>query len=246
MPTPTPNSNEPSRFRRILNASEEDSVTSRLPRARVKPTYETNPLDIAPVSKETVYVEPRYRFLPAFWTIASSISLLVNIVLFALVIILLRMLGSVQALGTDKASGLLADLYSSFAAMDSATISRVVPVDANIPLNITVPVNLNEQKIVLAQPARIEGVGVQIYGGDITVDTRRAIITLPAGTPLTVNLGFNLPVQNSVPVHIDVPVKIPLNETELHAPFTRLRQTVQPYYCLLQPQAFYAGVQVCP
>jgi hypothetical protein len=246
MPTPTPNSNEPSRFRRILNASEEESVTSRLPRARAEPTYETNPLDIAPVSKETVYVEPRYRFLPAFWTIASTISLLVNIVLFALVIILLRMLGSVQALGTDKASGLLANLYGSFAAMDSATISRVIPVDANIPLNLTVPVNLNEQKIVLAQPARIEGVGVQIYGGDITVDTRRAIITLPAGTPLTVNLGFNLPVQNSVPVHIDVPVKIPLNETELHEPFTRLRQTVQPYYCLLQPQAFYAGIQVCP
>lgn len=242
MPTPTPNSNEPSRFRRILNASEEDSVTSRLPRAnRTNP-----PVAVVPVAQEYAYVEPRYRFLPAFWTIASSISLLVNIVLFALVIILLRMLGSVQALGTDKASGLLADLYSSFAAMDSATISRVVPVDANIPLNITVPVNLNEQKIVLAQPARIEGVGVQIYGGDITVDTRRAIITLPAGTPLTVNLGFNLPVQNSVPVHIDVPVKIPLNETELHAPFTRLRQTVQPYYCLLQPQAFYAGVQVCP
>lgn len=247
MPTPTPNSNEPSRFRRILNAGEEEPVTSRLPRAnRAKPVYEPNPLDIAPVSKETVYVEPRYRFLPAFWTIASSISLLVNIVLFALVIILLRMLGSVQTLGTDKAAGLLGDLYGSFAAMDNATISRVVPVDANIPLNLTVPVTLNGQRLVLAQNTPLIA-RVEIHEGGLDLVETSAQITLYKDQPLTVNLdSFTIPVQNTVPVHIDVPVKIPLNETELHEPFTRLRQTVQPYYCLLQPQAFYAGMQVCP
>jgi hypothetical protein len=240
MPTPTPNSNEPSRFRRILNAGEEP-VTSRLPRAnRAQP-----PVTVVPVAQEYVYAEPRYKFLPAFWTIASVLSMVVNIILIAVVFLLLLNLGALRA-KLNEATGLLPQLYGSFAAMDSATISRVIPVDANIPLNLTVPVNLNEQTIVLAHAARIEGVGVQIYGGDITVDTRRAVITLPAGTPLSVNLGFNLPVQNNVPVHLDVPVRIPLNETELHQPFVGLRNIVQPYYCLMQPNAVYSGVQVCP
>jgi hypothetical protein len=183
--------------------------------------------------------------LAAFWTIASVLSMVVNIILIAVVFLLLLNLGALRA-KLNEATGLLPQLYGSFAAMDSATISRVIPVDANIPLNLTVPVNLNEQTIVLAHAARIEGVGVQIYGGDITVDTRRAVITLPAGTPLSVNLGFNLPVQNNVPVHLDVPVRIPLNETELHQPFVGLRNIVQPYYCLMQPNAVYSGVQVCP
>jgi|SRR5215216_1167043 len=241
MPTPSSNPNEPSRFRRILDANEDDSVRSRLPRANPA----NPPLTTVPVAQEYAYVEPRYKFLPAFWTIASTISIVVNIILIALVFILLGMLGSVRPVATDKAAGLLSEFYSSFAAMDSATISRVIPVDANIPLNLTVPVNLSGQTITLAQDARIEGVRVQIYENNFTLDARRAVITLPAGTPLSVDLAFNLPVQNNVPVHIDVPVRIPLNETELHEPFTRLRQTVQPYYCMLQPQAFYAGVQVC-
>lgn len=246
MPTPSSSPNEPSKFKRILNSNPtDDSVTSRLPRAK-RVTSNSAPIIITP-PPETV-VKPRgYKFLEAFWTIASTMSILVNIVLIAIVFILLRMLGSIQPVANDKAAGLLANLYTSFAAMDNATISRVVPVDANIPLDLGVPVTLTGQRIVLAQDTPMRNVRVEIHEGGLDLVTRTATITLPQGTPLMVNLDpFSIRVQNSVPVHMEVPVKIPLNETELHAPFVQLRQTVQPYYCLLQPQAFYAGQQICP
>ena len=248
MTTPASSPNEPSKFKQILDANNMDeSVTSRLPRAnRVRPTEGGAPIIIAPVPPEYGYTEPRYKFLPAFWTIASTISILVNVGLIAVVFILLQMLGSIQAVSNDKVTGLLAELYGSFAAMDSATISRVVPVDASIPLNLTVPVNLTDKQIVLTRETRITGVRVEIHEGGVNIDTPRAVITLPQGTPLMINLErVDLAVQNTVPIHIDVPVNIPLNETELHAPFVGLRNIVQPYYCMVQPQALYAGVQVC-
>jgi hypothetical protein len=62
-------------------------------------------------------------------------------------------------------------------------------------------------------------------------------VTLPAGTPLSVNLNFNLPVQTSIPVHLDVPVNIPMTETELHEPFVGLQDVVRPIYCLVDPKA---------
>jgi hypothetical protein len=42
---------------------------------------------------------------------------------------------------------------------------------------------------------------------------------------------------------LDVPVDIPLSQTELHEPFVGLREVVEPYYCLVQK---FNGIQSCP
>jgi hypothetical protein len=60
-----------------------------------------------------------------------------------------------------------------------------------------------------------------------------------------VNLDFPLNVQNTIPVHLDVPVNIPLNETQLHEPFVGLRQVVEPWYCMVEPNATVNSVQIC-
>jgi hypothetical protein len=203
------------------------------------------PIDIPPVPPEDTVLQSRYGCLPTFWTIASVLSMVVNIILIAVVFILLLNLGALRA-KFNEATGLLPQLYGSFAAMDSATISRVIPVDANIPLNLTVPVTLTGQKIVLTQDTPLVA-RVEIHTGGLDLVTNNAQITLYRNQTLVVDLAqFNLPVQNNVPVHLDVPVRIPLNETELHQPFVGLRNIVQPYYCLMQPKAVYSGVQVCP
>jgi hypothetical protein len=44
---------------------------------------------------------------------------------------------------------------------------------------------------------------------------------------------------------LDVPVDIPLDQTELHEPFTGLQQVVRPWYCLIQPNAVMNNMQVC-
>ncbi len=156
------------------------------------------------------------------------------------------MLGNIQGLqsyGIGQASGLLGGLYSNFVKMDQSTIATTIPVDAVIPLNIEVPVQ-KTTLITLAETAVIPNAHVRINTGEVNINAN-AVVTLPAGTPLTVSLDFPLTVQNSIPVHLDVPVNIPLNQTELHEPFVGLQQVVRPWYCLIEPNALLEGVQVC-
>jgi len=167
--------------------------------------------------------------------VTGVISLLVNGVLIGVLLVLLQMLGQLQATAGDTGASLLGGLYTNFEKMDRATIVATIPVDAQIPLNITVPVQKTTQ-IILAEEARISRARVRINTANLDIDAP-ADVTLPAGTPLMVTLDFALQVQNTVPVHLDVPVRIPLAQTELHEPFVGLQQVVKPFYCLLEPNA---------
>ena len=73
------------------------------------------------------------RILPAFWTIASIISLLVNIVLLVSVFGLVRMAGSLNA--ADLGSFVLGGLYTNFERMDQAHIKTTIPLQASFMSN---------------------------------------------------------------------------------------------------------------
>lgn len=247
MSTPDPNSSETSKMKRILNAGSEDNpYKARLPRGSggnpasqpqpPPPVYIAQPIEGRPDSLIS-------RLLPAFWTIASLISLGVNVVLIVILLIVLQMLGTLQLTANDQVSGLLGGLYHNFVKMDQATISRNIPVDANIPLNIVVPVQATT-RITLAENVVIPNAHVRINTGSLNINAD-AVVTLPANTPLMVTLDFPLNVQNTIPVHLDVPVNIPLRETQLHEPFVGLQQVIEPWYCLVEPNALVNGVQIC-
>lgn len=249
MTTPASNQNEPSRMKKLLDGSTvDDSIKSRLPRgngvkASTPPVSAPAPAAPAPLEQPADTPKWRLKLMPAFWTIASIMSISVNIVLLAALLIALQMLGAIQLTANDQVSGLLGGLYTNFVKMDQAAIISSIPVDANIPLNITVPVQATTQ-ITLAETVTIPNAHVRINTGALNIDADAAV-TLPAGTPLVVNLDFPLAVQNSIPIHLDVPVNIPLSATQLHEPFLGLRQVVEPWYCLVEPNATINGVQVC-
>ena len=50
--------------------------------------------------------------MPAFWTIASLMSITVNIVLIVILFVMFQMLGAVQGTANDQVSGLLGGLYT--------------------------------------------------------------------------------------------------------------------------------------
>ena len=247
MSTPASDQNEPSKMKKLISGNDENSIRSRLPRGNGSNVPRT-PTSAQPIpvsaSSEPQPRQWRFKFLPAFWTIASLMSITVNIVLIIILLIVFQMLGVIQSTANDKVSGLLGGLYVNFVKMDQATIASTIPVDAVIPLNISVPVQTTTQ-ITLAQSATIPNAHVRINTGTVSIDAD-AVVTLPANTPLTVNLNFQLPVQNSIPVHLDVPVNIPLRQTQLHEPFVGLQKVVEPWYCLVEPNATVNGFQVCP
>lgn len=180
--------------------------------------------------------------LPAFWTFASVISIAVNIVLLVVLITVLRGLGSVNATGLG--SGLLGGLYTNFERMDQARIRTNILVQDSIPLNMNIPVQTTTG-ITLAQDVVIQNARVKISTATFNIDSL-ATVTLPAGTFLNVVLDFSVPVQTQVPITLNVPVDIPVQETELHQAITGLQTTIKPLYCIMAPTALsLSGVPVC-
>lgn len=247
MSMPAPSLNEPNSRKVAQNAAVNESIRARLPHNDVSNLPEETPPTPPLLEPDPLPVESkprrRFKFLPAFWTVASILSITVNIILIIILLSTWQMLDEIMSTTTGQASGLLGGLYSNFVKMDQADITRTIPVDANIPLNIVVPVEATTG-IVLAERAVIPNAHVVINTSSMSINAP-AQVTLPAGTPLTVTLNFPLTVQNTIPVHLDVPVNIPLNETELHEPFVGLQQVVKPWYCLVQPNAQEGGMPVC-
>ena len=273
MSQPDPNQNESSRMKKLLNGGSDDSPLSRLPKGtggaaqkepkqstsapkeepKKKPLFSIKPKAAKPkieaAPKQTASAQKGYsqnRFLPTFWTIASVISMLVNIGVVIALIVDVRLLGGTQAaidFAQSQANGLLGGLHQNFVKMDAASIKTQIPVNANIPLNITVPVQATTQ-ITLAEAAVIRNAQVIINTGSLDINAS-ATVTLPANTPLTVNLDFPLQVTDTIPISLMVDVNIPLKDTELPEPFVGLQKVVEPYYCLLQPSTIVNGVNVC-
>ncbi|HXF86505.1 MAG TPA: hypothetical protein VNK49_14070 [Anaerolineales bacterium] len=243
-PASNPNENEPSKLKRLLSGSMDETIRSRLPRLDVSRPKGTSSVQKPSPSRSTPGVTtPRLKFLPAFWTVASVLSMIVNVILIAILLIALRMLGTIQVTANDTFSGVLGGLYINFVKMDQATIRADVPVEANVPLDITVPVQTTTT-ITLASDTVIPNAHVRIATGTLNIDAD-ATVTLPANTPLSVNLNFPLQVVNTIPVRLNVPVNIPLNQTELHEPFVGLQKVIEPFYCLVEPNAEINGVNIC-
>jgi len=241
MTQPEPQANEPGKMN--------ESPIERLKRSAgkaVPPKKEVVPMVVPempePIPEPNVEfkedkkpVRREFKFLPAFWTIASVMSLAVNIVLLLVLVVLLQNLKSVGVTTMGLTDQLLGGLYNNFVKMDNATIKTQIPVNANVPLNIIVPVRATTQ-ISLAEAAVIRNAHVVINTSTLNIDAN-ATVTLPKDTPLTVNLDFPLQVTDAIPVSLLVDVNIPLKNTELSDPFNGLQDVVRPYYCLINPDA---------
>jgi hypothetical protein len=247
MPTPASNQNETSKMKRLTSGNVDDSIRAKLPRdngstvQRSSLTF-TNPPVASP---DPVQKGPRFKFLPAFWTIASLMSITVNIILIVILLIVFQMLGAIQNTTNDQVSGLLGGLYTNFVKMDQAHIRTNIHVEKEIPvqfsLNVSGPTNVR-----LSQPVTISGALVTVQTGGLNIVNARATIVLPQDTLLPIIIeNLVVPVDQKVLAALDVPVDIPLNQTELHDPFVGLQTVVQPWYCLVERDATFNGVPIC-
>ncbi len=166
---------------------------------------------------------------PAFWTIASTLSLIVNVILIIVIVILVRQLFSLKALVNDQ---LLGGLYNNFVLMDQARIKSTIPVSAEVPAKFTLPLE-TQTVVVLSQDTYIQGARVSLSTGGLAIEQAPTNIILPAGAQLPVFLKLQVPVDEKIPVNLNVAVDIPLNQTELHQPFVGLQEVVGPYHSML-------------
>lgn len=175
---------------------------------------------------------------PAFWTVASLISLTVNIVLIAVLVLLGREIFTLKSLVGQQ---LIGGLYKNFVSMDDAHIITTIQVQDTILVRDQMPVVFDlplsqDTQVVLTQNTPVKNATIFLNGVAVPLD-----IILKEGTPLNIRLDMvvpvsqTIPVELNVPVDLTVPVDIPLNQTELHEPFIGLRNVVAPYNQLLAP-----------
>ncbi len=168
------------------------------------------------------------KVAPAFWTVASLISLTVNVILIAVLLAVGK-----HAFTLKKAvSPLLDGLNENFVLMDQAVIATHVEVHDQIPVVFDLPVEADTD-VVLSKDVLIRNARVNLSTGGLLIQNAPADIVLPKGTRLPIRLSIVVPVNTKVPVDLDVPVHIPLRKTELHRPFVGLQHVVAPYQQLI-------------
>ena len=167
---------------------------------------------------------------PAFWTISSVVSMSINIIL---IVITLSLSGQVFLLKDIITEGVLGGLYNNFVLMDKARIRAIIPVNTQVPAKFDLPLE-TDTVVVLSQSTTVRGASVSLTTGGLTITNAPATVILPAGTQLPVHLKLVVPVDQKIPVSLNVNVDIPLSETDLHVPFVGLQGVVKPYYQFLK------------
>jgi len=176
------------------------------------------------------------KIAPAFWNVASLVSLTVNAILIAVIILLARDLFAIKQLVSNQ---LIGGLYQNFVAMDNSHIITNIQVHDTIHVNDKIPVVFDlplkqETQVKLTKDTAIKNATIFLNGQAVPLD-----IVLRKGTPLNIGLDLTVPVSQTVPVvlnvpvNLNVPVDIALNQTDLHQPFVGLQDVVAPYHNLL-------------
>jgi hypothetical protein len=189
------------------------------------------------------------RVMPAVWTTASILSLVVNVILIIIVLVLATQLFNIKRLVGDQ---LIGGLYGNFQKMDRANIRTTIEVKDTIIVKDTIPVVFNlplQQKtaVTLTKDNLLKRGKVMLNGVWVTTD-----IILPKGTTLDIYLDMvvpvnqTIPVELKVPVSLKVPVDIPLDQTELHEPFVGLQGVVAPYKQMLDQLPGSYTDMLCP
>jgi hypothetical protein len=165
---------------------------------------------------------------PALWTVASVLSLIVNVILIAVVLTLLSQIFAIKSLVGDQ---LIGGLYDNFVKMDQAHIRTniqvndtiqvddqiqvndqikvqdTIVVEDTIPVVFTLPLN-QVTSVVLTQNTPVNDATVYLNGSAVTTD-----LVLRQGTRLNIRLSMDIPVSQELPVKLNVPVDldVPVN-----------------------------------
>ena len=165
----------------------------------------------------------------SFKTVALLISFAVNMVL---IIVLLIVLMQIFQIKNGILEPLIDGLHSNFVGMDEATIYRTIEVEDEIPVVFDLPLN-QSTNVVLTQDVPLAASATFTLPGGGGVINGRVDIVLPSGLVLPIQLNMTVPVNTSIPIDLPVEVAIPLKETQLHTPFTNLRDLLEPYVRIL-------------
>ncbi len=196
--------------------------------------------------------QPLLVQLPRLWKAMILTSFLLNLVLFAVVIFLGSFALFYRSQLFDTTLGVqgfaranVVELRDVVQKLQESTIITSIPLDQPLPLKdsgVIVPVD-QQTTVTLVEPVPLvlEGADIDLGGGN-RLRASNIRLTLPQGTPLNIALKMDIPLDGvTIPIKLNVPVRIPLKETELGPQFQRLGNIVDR---LAAPAAPFLGIEI--
>jgi hypothetical protein len=195
--------------------------------------------------------QPRFS---AFWKALVITSFVINAILLTIVLLLAGFVWQwrEQLLDTTSATqgfarNNVAELRSVVDGLEAATIRTTIPLDEPLSLagkGVVVPVDqITTVTLEAPVPITLQNADIDLGNGN-RLRANAINLTLPQGTPLTIALKMNIPLDAvTIPVVLDVPVEIPLANTELGPQFRRLGELVDR---LAGPAAPLLGLDIPP
>lgn len=195
--------------------------------------------------------QPIRSSLPTLWKAMILTSFILNIVLIAVVIFLIGfgIRWRNEILGTTFAAQGFArenvvELRDVVQKLQEAHIITTIPLDQQLPLKdkgVVVPVD-QVTTVTLQEPVPLNLAGADIdLGAGNRLRAQNIALVLPQGTPLTIALKMNIPLDNvTIPIKLDVPVDIAMKDTELAPQFRRLGDVINR---LVNPAAPLLGIE---
>ena len=136
---------------------------------------------------------------------------------------------SPQAFKDDVACTAIKDINQMIDDLDSAVIVRTIHINQNIPVAFDVPLEKNiTVELTQEVPLNNRPTTMNLPGQGGTINGW-VNLTLPKGYRLPIHLTLTVPVSHSLPVEMDVPVEIPLKETDLGPVTGKLKELAKPY-----------------
>lgn len=174
---------------------------------------------------------PAYRWYRSF---AAELAPLTSSVLLPKGATAADQSAATRAVNTARYS--LGETVGAVQDLEGATIRAQIPIDQQLPIQLQVPIDQNTVVVTTAPiPLKVPALITLPGGGGYMNAT--VSMDLPAGTELPIHLSLSTSIDASVPLKMNVPVNIPVRETELGAPLARLRATFQPVLNLLTSAA---------
>jgi hypothetical protein len=124
----------------------------------------------------------------------------------------------------------VAELRDVVDQLEAAHIVTTIPLNQNLSLKdkgVIVPVDqVTQVTLTNDVPLNLAGADIDLGAGN-RLRAQNISLVLPAGTPLTIALKMNIPLDDvTIPIQLDVPVDIALAKTELGPQFQRLGNVV--------------------
>lgn len=174
---------------------------------------------------------PQGKFMPTFWTVATILSLLVNIVLIAVLISFGHQFSELKKVVSN---GLVDGLYNNLTLMDQAHIVTTVPVQTDVRFKHDLPVSFDlpikqDSQVTLTRSTTVAATTI-INGSLVPLN-----VTLPASTPLqftfntTVPISTTAPLDLTIPVSLQVPMDVAIDQTDLHQSIIGMQGALEPY-----------------